>query len=196
MAGLSAIVMASGFSNRFGQENKLLMPLGQVTMIERTVQTLIDSWINEIILVTQYEEIAAIFANNPSVKVIMNPYAAEGISASIRLGVAASQENHGIMFVPGDQALLQSKTLNSLSCNYMGSHKKIIIPVYKGIPGSPKIFPPSLRNQLMQLTGDQGGREILQHNKSLIEKQHFKQVLDNLDIDTYDCYQRIREDYQ
>jgi len=196
MAGLSAIVMASGFSKRFGQKNKLLMPLGQMTIIERTVQSLIDAQVNQILVVTQYKEVAAIFSNNPSVEVVMNASAVEGISASIRLGVAASQENHGFMFVPGDQALLQSQTLKSLTSGYMASPDKIIIPIYKGTPGSPKIFPPSLRKQLMELTGDHGGRAILQHNQSLIKKQHFQQTLDNLDIDTYDRYQRIREDFQ
>lgn len=196
MAGLSAIVLASGFSNRFGQDNKLLMPLGQVTMIETTLQTLISSGIHPIILVTQYQAIAELFAKTPSVQVIMNPHAEEGISASIRLGVAASPESHGMMFVPGDQALLGIETLKTLATHYMAAPNKIIVPVYKGTPGSPKIFPPTLREQLTALSGDHGGRDILRHNPSLIDKCHFHQTLDNLDIDTYDCYQRIREEFQ
>jgi len=196
MAGLTVIVMASGFSRRFGKENKLLIPLGSMTLIERTLQSIQQANIGHIILVTQYEEVANLYAHNPLVKVVMNPEAKAGISASIRLGIKASTSSKGFMFVPADQIFLKPITLKALAQKHDEKPDKIIIPVYQGIEGSPKIFPVLLKPQLLALTGDRGGRDIIHENQTLIELHHFDDIIDHLDIDTYDSYQRIREDFK
>ncbi len=77
---ISAIVMASGFSKRMGQ-NKLLMKYNNKFLIEYTLDIISNCNFKEKILVTQYEEIKKL-GEKLNFKVVINKYPNKGQSES------------------------------------------------------------------------------------------------------------------
>jgi len=86
-AMVSAILLAAGESKRMG-ELKLLLPFGTSTIIEKSIDTLLSSGVNEVIVVTGYkaEEVIKRIAGK-EVKIAVNPHYRQGMSTSITAGV-------------------------------------------------------------------------------------------------------------
>lgn len=97
---LSLIMLAAGNSRRFGS-NKLLYEIDGVPMYLRTLEKLQKAARRfkscGIIVVTQYEEIAA-KAQESGVRVLINPHPERGISSSMQIGLAAAKESSGMPF--------------------------------------------------------------------------------------------------
>lgn len=194
MVKVAAVVMASGFSKRFGKANKLLMPYSGQTIIESVVNTLKQvSEIDTICVVTQYDEIRRIFHEDDSLMVVMNDQAAKGQSESIRIGVKAVDAD-GYMFVPADQVNLSVETVRALIDAFEGALDKIVVPSYRGQIGSPKIFSARFSRDLLGLSGDSGGRSLLTSYKNDVIKIHRDDDSENIDIDTYGDYRDILEE--
>ena len=104
MSLISAIIMASGFSRRMG-ENKLLMKYNNKFLIEYTLDVISKCNFKDKLIVTQYEKIKEI-GENLDFKVVKNKYPNRGISESIKLGIKNCEESEGYMFFVGDQPLL------------------------------------------------------------------------------------------
>ena len=94
------IMLAAGNSRRFGS-NKLLYEIGGVPMYLRTLHKLQKAASElgncEIIVVTQYEEIAS-KAQESGVRVLINSHPERGISSSMQIGLAAAKESAACLF--------------------------------------------------------------------------------------------------
>ena len=86
---INAIVMASGFSTRMGK-NKLLMKYRGKTIIENVFDAISKCDFNEVVVVSQYEEILSI-AKQYNFKDVINENADIGQSESIKLGIRNSK---------------------------------------------------------------------------------------------------------
>jgi len=84
---ISAILLAAGESNCMGQP-KQLMPFDQSTILETTIDNLLNSAVSETILVLGYrdEEIRKTIGGKP-VKIAINPDYQQGMSSSIIAGL-------------------------------------------------------------------------------------------------------------
>ena len=91
---ISAIILASGYSRRMGK-NKLLLKYRGKSLIEHTIDTILQCGFSEVILVGREEEIIEI-GNRNGLKVIKNENADKGISESIKLGVVQCKRNRWI----------------------------------------------------------------------------------------------------
>ena len=102
-----AVILASGFSRRFG-ENKLLLNLGGKPLFSHILETVENCGIFEnVFVVSQYDEI---LENACGCVPLKNSHSHEGISASVKLGAENSNADH-IMFFACDQPLLKKETI-------------------------------------------------------------------------------------
>jgi molybdenum cofactor cytidylyltransferase len=136
---ISAIILASGYSRRMGQ-NKLLLKYKGKSLIEHTIETILQCGFSEVILVGREEEVIEI-GNRYGLKVIINENAVKGISESIKLGVGNAKETDGFMFFMADQPFLDVDTVKGLNKEFEENSGCIIIPRFDGKRGSPVIFP-------------------------------------------------------
>jgi molybdopterin-guanine dinucleotide biosynthesis protein A len=125
---ISAIILASGFSNRMGR-NKLLLPINNLPMIEHLFKALENIGFLEVIVVTQYEKVK-ILSKKYGFTPIINNDATKGISESIRLGVNYADTKSNLMFFNGDQPYLRKETIEKI----INSRKEdsIIVPTIDG----------------------------------------------------------------
>ena len=144
---VTAIILAAGLSKRLGR-NKLLLPLGDETVLHKTAKAALASAVSEVILVTGHEEAEVKQAvEGLSVHTTHNPRYAEGQSTSMIAGIEAAPEDaEAYLFVLGDQPLLTPGIVNGLIALYEESRPDALVaaPTFQGQarePGAVRSLP-------------------------------------------------------
>lgn len=185
---ISGIIMASGFSNRMGQD-KLLLKINNKRIIEYVIEAAKESDLNEVVLVYRSKEIKKI-ASYYNIKTVYNSKAHLGQSQSVIRGIKNSI-NNSYMFLVGDQPFTDSKVINRLIYEYRKDTNNIIVPCSNGNISMPIIFPSIFKKDLLKIEGDKGGREIIRDNPRSVIRVNINNEYLLKDIDTieeYDLY--------
>ena len=114
------------------------------------------------ILVTQYDEVASLA---PDLDIVMNDRPDLGISRSMQLGLTAAGDSDAYMFCVCDQPGLKTATLERMIEAYKKGTAGIVSLSWKGKMCNPKIFSSRYKEELMKLSGDTGGRQIIASHK-------------------------------
>ena len=175
---IAVILEAAGNSTRFGS-NKLLhiMDDGR-PMIASIFDAVRPLDVYKKILVTQYDDIAEMAAG---FDVVMNDRPDLGISRSMQLGLAAAGDADAYMFCVCDQPGLSTSTIKKLIEAYKKGTAGIVSLAWQGKMCNPKIFSSRYMEELMRLSGDTGGRQIIAAHKDdllLIEAESEDEVKD------------------
>ena len=175
---IAVILEAAGNSSRFGS-NKLLhiMDDGR-PMIASILDAVRPLDVYKKVLVTQYDEVASMA---PEFDVVMNDRPDLGISRSMQLGLAAAGDADAYMFCVCDQPGLTAATLERLIEAYKKGTAGIVSLSWKGKMCNPKIFSSRYKEELMKLSGDTGGRQIIASHKDdilLVEAESEDEVKD------------------
>jgi molybdenum cofactor cytidylyltransferase len=187
---ISAILLAAGQSKRMG-ELKQLMPFGQSTIVEQAVDNLLGSAVDEVIVVVGYkaEDVMKAIAAKP-IKLVINPDYEQGMGTSIIAGLKSVHSRaRGIMLALGDQPLVNSQTINRLIEEFYSHDKGIAVPTYQGRRGHPIVFAITYKEQLLELRGDVGGRQIIEDRPDDILEVAVDSESVVADFDTTDDYQ-------
>jgi len=186
---VSAILLAAGESKRLRMP-KLLLPFGKSTILEQTIDNLLNSRVDEVIVVLGYraEEMMRKLANRP-VKIAINPNYHQGMSTSIVKGLSlVNNRAQAIMVALADQPLINSQTINRLIEESLGYDKGIVIPVYQAERGHPIIFASNYKEELLGLKGDIGGRQtIKEHPNDTLEVIADSKAI-TMDVNTINDY--------
>jgi len=187
---ISAILLAAGESKRMG-EPKQLLPFGRSTVVEQAVDSLLNSAVDEVIVVAGYkaEEVIKTIGARP-VKLVTNPDYRQGMSTSIIAGLKlVDSRTQAVVLAFGDQPLVTSQTINRLIDEFCSHDKGIAIPTYRGRRGHPTIFAIKYKEKLLAVKGDIGGRQIVNgHPDDILEVAVDSEGI-IIDIDTKGDYQ-------
>ncbi|WP_051688082.1 nucleotidyltransferase family protein [Desulfofalx alkaliphila] len=186
---ISAVVLAAGMSRRMG-EPKLLLKLGDKTIIEHVIQNVVQANVNEVILVLGHkgEAIKGVLSGY-RLKYIYNPRYTEGQGTSVSAGVSAvNPRSKGIIFLLGDQPLITASHINQLIDKFNGSDAVIVRPTGAG---NPTIFNSCLKNELLNLSGDVGGRQVVEKYKNHVLTVPIYNGHQSIDIDTQQDYLKV-----
>ena len=189
---VSAILLAAGESKRMGNPKQLL-PLGKSTILEQTIDNLLNSKVSEVIVVVGHraDEMIKVIARRP-VKIGVNPLYSQGMSTSIATGLKMIDDSaRAILLALADQPFIDSKTTNRLVDAFLNHNKGIVFPTYQGRRGHPIIFAVQYKEELSGLKGDVGGKEIIkQHPNDTLEVAVDSKSI-NIDIDNINDYQSL-----
>jgi molybdenum cofactor cytidylyltransferase len=193
---IAAVLLAAGTSSRMG-EAKQLLPLGNSTVLEQTLNNLQSSKVEEIILVlgasaeTIQQQISlAAFKN---FKMVINPDYHQGMSTSLRAGLSATDPTIDAAFIVlADQPFVKPETLNQIIDHYRNSEARIVIPTHNGNRGNPVLLDRSIFPEVMELKGDTGFRAIFGQHQEEIAKIEVADRGILLDIDDRDDYDQLR----
>ncbi len=186
---VSAILLAAGESKRMG-EPKLLMPFGRSTILEQTIDNLLNSAVSEVIVVLGYraEEVMPKIGTKP-VKLAINPIYHQGMSTSIITGLNLIDDRaEAVMLVLADQPFVDSKIINRLIQQFYAHNKGIVIPAYQSKRGHPIIFAIKYKAELSGLKGDIGGRQLIEKHPEDVLEVAVNSPSINIDIDTISDY--------
>lgn len=179
---ISGIILASGFSKRMGTD-KLLLEIDGVPMIERVIREVKASKLDEIILVYRNPKVMEIGLKY-DIKTVYNERAELGQSEALKLGVLSADESaEAYMFFVGDQPFIYTSLIDHIIDKYEASGYSIAVPYYNGRRGNPSIFSSLLKNELLNVVGDMGGREIIDKNQQMVKKVFIDDIKAGMDID-------------
>lgn len=186
---ISAIFLAAGESKRMGKP-KLLLPFNDSTILEQSVDNLLNSRVDEVIVVVgnKAREMTEKLAKRP-VRIAVNPAYREGMSTSIVRGLSMiDRKTLAVMLVLADQPLIDKETINQLIETFLSHDKGIAIPAYQGKRGHPIIFSAKYKEELRELKGDAGGRQIIRGHPDDVLEVAVNSPSINIDIDTPENY--------
>jgi molybdenum cofactor cytidylyltransferase len=160
---LQIIVLAAGFSARLGKPKALARVRG-VNLLHRTLAVLAPFATSSKIIVvtppgcTRYR--VGPHANRAVF--VANPLRATGLSSSIRRGIARVRYSAAALLLPVDLVQLERRDIARLISRWRGSRRTVAARSVRGRQaGTPLILPRSLYPDALQLTGDQGLRELV-----------------------------------
>ena len=157
------VVLAAGKSVRFG-ENKLLAQVAGRPMFEYMLDKISAFGDFPAFIVTGYKEIEE-KAKLQRMRTVSNKEPELGLSRSVRLGTEACTEQfpdiQGILFCVCDQPNLNPATIQRI-LNTADLHRgQIISACHRGRPGNPVLWDKKFFRDLRELSGDNGGRQIM-----------------------------------
>jgi len=169
LSGLYALVLAAGKGARFGGR-KLLSPWRGGALLDGALAVALAAPVEAVVLVTgsDADEVAAAgrdFAarrgRNERLTVVTAHDFAEGLSASLRAGLAALPgDAAGVLVFLGDMPVVPPDIAPKLACA-LADGASAAAPVHKGRRGHPVAFSRMLFPDLAALTGDKGARGLL-----------------------------------
>lgn len=191
MKKIGIIILAAGESKRMGLPKQLLN-IGGKSLIRRTA---------EIALATQcYPVVLVIGANKPQIApeiidlpltVIDNPMWHEGMSSSVKMGLAGMymtyKEVEAVIILVCDQPYLSSSLLDRMIAIYNDKKPLIVACKYGNQVGVPALFNRSLFEELLSLKGDKGAKPVLMSH--LDEAHLITFEAGSIDLDTLGDYE-------
>jgi len=158
------VVLAAGTSSRFGETNKLLAEWAGAPLVSHTVDTLLQSAVDEVVVVVGDDaERVRTAIRNFEVAVVHNDEYAAGQASSVRRGITAARDYGGdaVVFALGDMPAVSAESLNRLVAAYRAGVGDALAAAYNGVRGNPVLFGRRHFETLADTTGDTGGRELL-----------------------------------
>jgi len=164
-AGTGAIVLAAGSSSRFGGVNKLLLPFGTLTVVERVIRTVHEAHIERVVVVTghQREAVEAALAQERC-EFVHNPRYIEGeMISSIQVGLRhLLPAAVGVaLIVLGDQPLLPAAIVRRLVEAYTFGCGSILAPRFDAQRGHPVLIARQFWDEALKLPDGAPMRTLL-----------------------------------
>lgn len=168
--GVTAIVLAAGFSRRFGSAKQLFTYFDE-PLVRRAARVARE--VAPVIVVIPNDAAIRQALDGLDVTIVENGERAEGMASSIRAGVRACEGD--VLLTLCDQPGVVSAHLRKL----IDAHAPIVGSGYDGTIGVPAFFSSAYREQLLALRGDTGAKSLLVN-----PNVHVVPLVDSADIDT------------
>ncbi len=206
----AAIILAAGSSSRMGGgRHKLLLPLDDRPVLAHVIDASLASLARPTIVVLGHQSDLVCshiqqYINHDQISLVENAHYQEGMSSSLRIGIQTlltdgytkkhlSYQIDSALIVLGDQPLITARIIDTLITAYRTTGKAIVAPLYKGKRDSPVLFDKSLFPELIKVTGDEGGRAVLERHRDEVELIEIGDAHAHYDVDTWEAYEQVVE---
>ena len=190
-ADLVAIILAAGQSSRMGAF-KPLLPFGNATVIEHTIDYLRRGGIETIVVVVAHRaaEIET-HLQNSGIIFATNPDAHSAMSASILYGVRAlPNEAPAVVITPVDHPAVSPAVVTQL-INEWRQGAPLVIPTNAGHGGHPVLIDLKFRNELLNLDPTRGLKSFFDAHRGEVTRVPVNSNYIARDMDTWDDYQSL-----
>ncbi len=202
MHKVGAIILAAGQSKRMGKP-KLLLPFLNTPLIHYPVSLAVGKKFHPILVVGGkyiHELQAELDEYSEQISIIYNSNYGKGMSTSLWAGILAIEEQVDAVFIfLGDQPFVSGVVVETMMEIYKRNREKgvkIVRPRYKSQPGHPILFDKTLFREFRNLSGDEGGKSIIEANHESLIYVDFENTMLNIDIDTPQDYESLIKNSQ
>jgi molybdenum cofactor cytidylyltransferase len=163
------ILLAAGFSRRFGSNDKLLhmLPDGRPIALA-AAQHLLQALPHSIAVIQPDNASLDRLLRDAGMQVLHCASAGMGDSIAAAVHASASFDPHsGYVIALADMPYLRPQTILKVAAAL--DNARIVAPAYQGQRGHPVGFSTSLREELLVLHGDEGARSVLQRHREELQ---------------------------
>jgi molybdenum cofactor cytidylyltransferase len=158
---LQILILAAGFSSRLGRP-KALARVRSVSLLRRTLILAARLGPAKIIVVlprgaARYR----IEARGLNVVFVANPRRADGLSSSVRCGIAYARHSPALLLLPVDLAIVRQADMSRLISHWRAARRCVVARRIGPHGGVPLILPHRLYARALAVTGDVGLRELI-----------------------------------
>ncbi len=191
---VAAVVLAAGASRRMGRLKPFLPvdPQGRVPLLVHVVEQVLAAPFAQVVVVLGHraDEVQPLLQGRP-VEVLVNRAWREGLSTSVRCGLAALRpEVEAAAFILGDQVGLTAALLRRLLEAFAATGGPIVAPECQGRLGNPVLFHRAFFPALQAQRGDRGGRDLLREHWEEVVTVPVDDPWELWDLDSPDDYAR------
>jgi molybdenum cofactor cytidylyltransferase len=154
---VGAIVLAAGFSSRFGS-SKLLAELSSgKTVFQQTVERVAEAF-PERFVITRPKMVAALQELAEGTSILSFEHADQGMGATLAFAAQQIGDWDGCVVCLGDMPFIETATYRRIA--ELVTTGSIVTPTFDSKMGNPVAFGKNLYTDLEALTGDSGGRKL------------------------------------
>jgi molybdenum cofactor cytidylyltransferase len=158
---LQIVVLAAGFSSRLGQPKPLARVHG-VSLLRRTLKVAASLGAHRIIVVVPRNAVRyRVEARGMKVRWAVSAQRAQGLSNSVRRGIAAARYTSAVLLLPADLIHLKNRDLFKLMQRWQSAPRRLIARRINLSGAAPAILPRWLYSRGSGLAGDVGLRELI-----------------------------------
>lgn len=182
------ILLAAGFSQRFGSGDKLLQLLPNRRPIAlASAESLIKAIPDSIAVLRVENKALATLLIDAGLKVIFcnenEQEMADSLTAAIRFSASLEVANDGFVIALADMPYIKHETICAVA-NKVAGGASIVMPTYQNQRGHPVGFSAKFRSELENLQGDEGARAIIKRYPDEVELLQCDDAGILVDIDT------------
>ena len=188
---VAVLVLAAGRSTRMGGPNKLLADANGEPLVVHAVKAALASQAVEVVVVLGHMADpvkAAILAAVPKARLrfVPNPDFAEGLSTSVRTGIAAlGKEIDAAIVQLGDMPGVNSALLDRLMAAFSPVEgRSICVPTVGGKRGNPVLWDRRFFSEIAKVEGDTGAKHLIGEHADLVCEVEMTGEAAITDIDT------------
>ena len=167
------ILLAAGFSLRFGSTDKLLqrLPDGRPIALA-SAENLIKSIPISIAVLRPENKALAELMLNAGLKIVLcsenDEEMADSLATGVRFSANFEAANNGFVIALADMPYIKTETIIAVA-NKVADGASIVIPIYQNQRGHPVGFSAKFRGDLENLQGDEGARSIIKRYADELE---------------------------
>jgi molybdenum cofactor cytidylyltransferase len=196
---IAAIILAAGRSTRMGGPNKLLAEIGGRPLIRIAAEQALASRARPVIVVTghQHDKVAAAL-KGLDVRLMHNPGFAEGLSTSLKTGLAAvPDEADGAVVCLGDMPQVNAELIDRLAAAFDPERGAlVVVPTIGGKRGNPVVWARRFFAELMGLDGDVGARHLIGRYPEAVTEVPLSDTAALTDVDTPEALLKVRAELE
>jgi len=191
---IAALVLAAGQSRRMGTVNKLLIGVDGMPMVRHVVAAVRAAHLAPVIVVTGHERerVQAALRDLP-VAFVDNPDFAEGLSSSLKAGLAAlPADTDGVLVCLGDMPRVAAADIERLVAAFNPVEgRAIIVPTRNGKRGNPVLWAKRFFPEMRHVAGDVGARHLIGASPEAVAEVEMSSDGVLTDIDTPQALARL-----
>lgn len=190
----AGVILAAGGSERLKTPKQLLDWRGK-PFIHQVAQHALEAGLAPLIVITgAYHDRVRRFIEDLPVEIVYNPDWQQGQSTSMKAGLKALPEQcDSVMFLLSDQPQISSELIRQLKARYAQNRKPITAPMVDGQRGNPILFDREAYSALAAVTGDKGGRAVI--NQFEVDWLPWTDERILMDVDQEGDYERLLRAY-
>ena len=196
---IAAVILAAGRSTRMGGPNKLLAEIGGRPLVRIAVEEALASRADPVIVVTGHQRDTVEAAlNGLKVERVHNPYFAQGLSTSVKAGLAAVPDDvDGAIICLGDMPQVDAALIDRLATAFDPERGAlIVVPTVDGKRGNPVVWSRRFFHELATLEGDVGARHLIARYPEAVAEVVASNHAAFVDVDTPDALKRVKAEIE
>jgi molybdenum cofactor cytidylyltransferase len=158
---LRILILAAGFSSRLGEPKAVARVHGSSLLRKTFALAAYFAPAQIIAVVPRNAARYRIEARGIDVVFKVNSQRTQGLSSSVRRGIAAARYSSAVLLLPVDLVNLRRRDLTRLIASWRGARRRVVARRIGGHGGTPLILPRWLYPRGLALQGDIGLREMV-----------------------------------